>query len=469
MTERGKAISTEKKSFKCPYCQKDSASLFHPTGSSNEMFKCFSTHCASQTHGKGAAWDEVKFLAYEMGISERDAAIVYLKEAGVWREQERTSSSVMPGSRARKNKLPQPPAQEPAKPETSKSEPVESKEPAKTEQKTEPQNVIHLPKENPVKPPEEIEQELQKETNEAFTPIETNEGGILGRMILEEFFLELVLSGADEETLFRKRGLTTATARALGFVSSPKSNEQILLRLGTKHPWDECSASGLWLPEDKEKKRVRRPNSQFYGFGVKGKKPKTDRRDKRDRWIWGMTHPVLIPYFDEAGKIFKLRPHKGGAPANTLCGASRIYVPRDYHRAADIAECFPKVVICEGEFKAAALWQMLGAGRDDGGEPIGVCAIPGINFGNNYDLREELEAWLKSVQCRQVTVAFDDQDKSDKPLRERHEAIIWSRYLATSLARKLFITGKVCVLPKTWRDQTGKADWDGALAKFVHA
>jgi len=96
-----------------------------------------------------------------------------------------------------------------------------------------------------------------------------------------------------------------------------------------------------------------------------------------------------------------------------------------------------------------------------------VCAIPGINFGNNHDVRADLESWLQAAQCRQVVVAFDDQDKAGRPMREQHEALIWARYLAADLARSLLIKGKVLVLPTAWRDEKGKADWDGALAASV--
>jgi hypothetical protein len=266
-------------------------------------------------------------------------------------------------------------------------------------------------------------------------------------------------------TMWEKRGLSTATCLGLGFAEGSESNRKILLELEKDFSAEEREASGLWLPEDRKKRQSHRPNKQFCGLGQVGKKLDGERKGKDDKWQWGTSSPVLIPYFDEGGNIIKLRPHKGGAPAGTVCGISRVYIPRDPTKCPDTVENFSRVVITEGEFKAAALWQTIGCGRPDGKPPTGVCAIPGINFGKDFILREELDAWLQSVQCRVVIVAFDDQDKSDKPLRERHEAIIWAQYLAADLQRKLHITGKVCVLPKEWRDANGKADWDGALAR----
>jgi hypothetical protein len=52
-------------------------------------------------------------------------------------------------------------------------------------------------------------------------------------------------------------------------------------------------------------------------------------------------------------------------------------------------------------------------------------------------------------------------------MRERHEALIWARFLACDLARTLHIKAKVLVLSTEWRDDKGKADWDGALAMML--
>ena len=53
-------------------------------------------------------------------------------------------------------------------------------------------------------------------------------------------------------------------------------------------------------------------------------------------------------------------------------------------------------------------------------------------------------------------------------MRERHEALIWARFLACDLARTLHIKAKVLVLPTEWRDDKGKADWDGALSMMLN-
>src|SRR5207249_8902173 len=82
---RGPANGNWKKFPKCPYCQKDSATLFEDDRGRGR-FKCFHTSCPSGTAEKGGAWDEVGFLAYELGLSRKEAFIAWLKEAGVWKE-----------------------------------------------------------------------------------------------------------------------------------------------------------------------------------------------------------------------------------------------------------------------------------------------------------------------------------------------------------------------------------------------
>lgn len=291
-----------------------------------------------------------------------------------------------------------------------------------------------------------------------------------GLRALRLFYARLGWEPKDGEMIFRKRGLTETTCALMGFRSNPRANEAVLQSLLDDLGWDELVAAGLALPADRKRRKEQRLNQQFFGKGITGKKPEADRRDKADKWLWGWCAPVLIPYFDERGALVKLRPHKGGAPGTTLAGAQRIYVPRVLGELAE--EVFPTVVICEGEFKAVALWQVLGKGalRNGfvlGSDPIGVCALPGISFSRSEDMRSELEEWLRSVKCRRVIVAFDDEDKSDKELSSRYDAQIYARYLAQDLTRRIGVNGEVLVLPREWRDAKGKSDWDGALAKMI--
>jgi hypothetical protein len=339
-----------------------------------------------------------------------------------------------------------------------------------------------------------------------------------GYRVLRDFYERLSLTEMDEKALFEKRGLASRTGAALGFRSNPRTNKDALVELGEKYPWEELATSGLWLDRDGRRKKERRPNAQFFGAGIL-RRMEDGERPAKGQWVdehgnlWGWCGPVLIPYVNEEGRLIGLRPHKGGGRGETVVGAPKVYIPRpviafgggslgtagplraeDRSRSGDgslrtaspttasgslrtaspTPEEFRVVVITEGEFKAAALWQVLGLGRGDGEEPVGIAALPGISFGKNYEIREELDAWLRRVKCRCVKVIYDNEEKGDPKYkafkadkRKRFDAQIWARFLATDIAQKLHIRGEVGVLPREWRNENGKADWDGAMAEFA--
>ena len=275
-------------------------------------------------------------------------------------------------------------------------------------------------------------------------------------------------------SLDEERCLPPPACVALGLKANPRANESRLLEARDLFDWEELHASGLWVEADHRQGKPRRPQAQFHGFGQIGKKPKSEQQDEDDKLHWGWSFPTMIPYFNEAGELIKLRPHKGGAASGTAAGSEHIYVPRDYRslrtatKAADRVEKFYVVIICEGEYKAAVIWWTLGAGavlRGDGRPPVGVCALPGISFAKNPAYRSELDDWLRAVGCQRVIVAFDDEDKGDKPMRQAHDAEIYGRYLATELNHELKIPALWLALPAAWR-VNGKADWDGAAVKW---
>jgi hypothetical protein len=270
-------------------------------------------------------------------------------------------------------------------------------------------------------------------------------------------------------SLDEQRCLPPPACVALGLKANPRANESRLLEARDKFDWEELLASGLWVEADHRQGKPRRPQAQFHGFGQIGKKPKGEMQDEDDKLHWGWSFPTFIPYFNEAGELIKLRPHKGGASSGTAAGSEHIYVPRDYRSVADQVEKFFTVVICEGEYKAAVLWWTMGAGavlHGDQDPPVGVCALPGISFAKNPAYRSELDDWLRAVACQRVIVAFDDEDKSHKPMRQAHDAEIYGRFLATELNLELKIPALWLPLPVAWR-VNGKADWDGAMVKWL--
>ncbi len=277
-------------------------------------------------------------------------------------------------------------------------------------------------------------------------------------------------------SLLEKRGLTPETCALLGFRANPRSNEEILQAMTGEFDWHDLAASGLWLPSDRKRRLDRRPNPQFCGKGLVGRKEDNERRNPDDKWHWGWSQPVLIPYFDELGRLVKLRPHKGGAAADTAAGSGRVYIPRQVlesgtGESVHCEEKFFTVVVCEGEYKAAALWQEAGAGAflnyGDKREAVGSCALPGISFVRNKHYRADLLDWLIGAGCQRVIVSFDEEDNSHKPLARRFDAKIYMRYLAQYLKEERHLRGLYAPLPVEWRNTKGKADWDGALVKLL--
>ncbi len=294
------------------------------------------------------------------------------------------------------------------------------------------------------------------------------------------------LDARDRKLIFEKRGIPTSKALELGLISNPKTSRVFLDKLKEQYGFDEVCRSGLWLDRDRRKKKQRRANKQFCGYGIIKKRPKAvrdraieDGEPDPGDFIWGWCQPVIIPYFNERGELIGLRPHKGMGRSGTLTGTPRLYVPRMAQQPVQNEECrmqngekFSKVVITEGEFKAMALWVTVGAGSGSK-EPYGVCGLPGIWYARNYEMQESLCDWLLAVECREVIVVFDDEEKGDPNLesfkadwRKRYDAVIMAKYLAQLLHTKIHVSGKVGRLPAIWRNEKGKADWDGALAKM---
>lgn len=506
------------KGFKCPFCQKKGKASVFKGNDAGDLFKCFSASCPSGTGQDGKAFDEVGFLAYVSNLNRKDAFIAYLKQTGVW--EERTKFKSPGGSVTRASAPPAP--ESPPKSETE-AEPLPDA-PADETPKTEgpgpsessasgisgPANLVQFPAlvgsststESPTpvtsEAPQASAQPLASPgtdpavgTPQGAAATETGEAAGIKPTIIEDgtglgvlrfFYDKLTLSPEDEELLYVKRGHTSKTTAALGFRSSPKSNQSFLDELlammkDGRIERDELLASGLFM---------RKPNSadlklnkQFCGWGIKGRKPKPGPGDeeeeiKYDEWEWGWTHPVLVPYFNAQGELIGLRPHKGMGRRGTLVGTPRLYIPRGVSEAPKGQrrfEEFRNVIITEGEFKASALWQAEGMGQQDGRKPWGVAALPGISFARHFNMREELHAWLRKVRCNRVVVCFDNEEKGDPNLpgyksdyRKRLDATKYARYLAMDLSHKLQLKGEVATIPSKWRDSKGKADWDGLVA-----
>lgn len=292
------------------------------------------------------------------------------------------------------------------------------------------------------------------------------------------FYERLELTQEDLDRLWSKRGLVESVCRLLGFRSSLRTNEKILWEMRDKFPLTVLLDSCLWVERDglAAGKPAPRPNPQYYGWGAKGKiKRRTEGPTGWEEALeWDFTHPILIPYLNGQGEVMDLRPHK-----MTQYGQSpRLYIPTalrepigatDPKRIAEmrawLAGRKEATVFTEGEFKAAALWQVLG-------HQALIAGLPGITmskplFGDIADLL------MAGGTRRPAIVVFDNEDKSTpgKPGYKEEEwkrldTPKWARYLARRIVKEGF-AARVGRLPDEWRDGNGKADWDGALALLL--
>ena len=134
-------------------------------------------------------------------------------------------------------------------------------------------------------------------------------------LALRWLYDRLSLSDADRKYLFVKRGLNDATIELLGFRSNPETNKGLLLEMANHFPLAVLVESGLWKVNADKVSEPPKPNSQFYGMSIaekrdaKGKKMRDENGEVPRECVWN--HPILIPYFNEAGELMHLRPHKG--------------------------------------------------------------------------------------------------------------------------------------------------------------
>ncbi|MCF8074031.1 MAG: DUF5906 domain-containing protein [Desulfarculaceae bacterium] len=242
--------------------------------------------------------------------------------------------------------------------------------------------------------------------------------------IYTEFIVESGLDAMRSRRLGRKRGLRYATSEELKFGFGLKERTEKFIeewRSTGKFSDDELQAVGILV--------------EGYG-GELTVAPQLNRRD------------IIIPYLDEDGEIFHLRPHKCGLKGQGI----ELYCPYLLKDNSGFA------ILTEGEFKAAAAWQM----------DWPALAVPGISsFGGVHFQR--LVELLGKHGITEVTIIFDNEVKNDPELPSYKSDPMkrWdTEYWAIRMARQLIEAGieaYVGRLPDEWRID-GKIDIDGALA-----
>lgn len=289
----------------------------------------------------------------------------------------------------------------------------------------------------------------------------------------EDLQRRLPLIADDESALQKKRGFSPETIRLHGLRSNKPLLRPMVEALTEVWTVSHLVAEGIYKEEGRSRPG---PAGQFCGYGITGEK------DEDGKAIWALTEPIIIPYFNEEGEIFYLRPHKGGVkrPKDELeeieicedeederhC-ASHVFVPRgtrDLVRQHD-GLC----IFTEGEFKAIAATQC--------GMPAIAC--PGISFIRNPEFRRKLLRVIEDLEITDLVIIFDNEVKDDPAFPKRYkpdpkkqwDTQKYAQYTMRELRGHFSQFGgsvKVGQLPDELRID-GKTDFDGILATCVLA
>jgi len=424
----------------CPFCgRKGKFSAFKKKVDDKWLVKCQIDRPIACVANK--AMDEIGLIQRKEGLPDRKAAYLrFLELAGVEFDPTPVAQPAQEPDVAQPTQAAQPPAEEAQQPPAEPANVVPFLQGSKT--------TAAKPPPPPPKDPD------TKDIWATLHPL-------------------LLLTSADRERLKAKRGFSDQTIDTLGFKSSNAINIEIINSLLNKFPTHQLLDEGLFV---KTPSGGIAPYNQFTGWGITGKK------DAKGKPEWGATNPILIPYRDADGKVNSIRPHKGNIPRrdkdnDEQCGGE-IYCPllietrlENFDHGSPL---YRTLVLTESEFKAAAIWQA-------GFPAIG---IPGTSFVRNPIFRARLVLLLERFGIQRVIIVFDNEIK-DKPGMPSYKAdpfnrywhVIWARYIAWDLMKRsprpaMLDDVLIGNLRDEWRlddagTDTGKVDWDTALAMFV--
>lgn len=320
---------------------------------------------------------------------------------------------------------------------------------------------------------------------------------------LRWFYSRLVWRSEDVAAVRLRRGLETHTQRVAGLRANRFENLGLLQAMhvpgSVRFPLEVLLKAGLWerawdarpealnerhFPDGFVPQMVEgcHPARNFFGYSLKGTERGRDGK-KHPVYAWDQS-ATLIPYFD--------------------------WLPAAEEPLVGFAG------VAEGEFKALAWWQIFAEDVEQMPDPdvsrlitlrphkhfrggaspnayllpptggviqwhgrrreVGVASLPGITYGRKrggtWATRHELDEWLRLTQAEVVCVVFDSEEKGDPDLpryqpevEARFDSVTWGLALARSLGRDR--TAGLVELPEEWRDQQGKADWDGVLGRML--
>jgi len=275
----------------------------------------------------------------------------------------------------------------------------------------------------------------------------------------------LTLSDEHVAELRAKRGLSETIVQLAKLRSSRVENRSIFAAIREQFSDEDLLHSQLFI---QARDGEIYPNALFCGRGNTGKEDDDGKLIRKD----GL-NPVLIPYLDLSGQPETVRPHKDflGRPEDTrdddTYTSQRVYCPYLLRSVASVPgyeERHRKLcVLTEGEFKQLALIQCA----------IPALAFPGIQAIANYPFQKNLIELLTKMSVTDVVIVFDNETKDDPDLKEKYKPDPWDRYdsivyaiITARVLKREGFSARIGKLPDEWKEN-GKADWDGALARFV--
>ncbi len=399
----------------CPFCQKKNKfGLFKKDGDS-WLFKCHSASCPSGGESGGIE----KFIQLHQSVDWKQARSILHSLTGIPEPFQESAEQRAEAKDSKERRL---------QPASSAPHPPPPPEPA---------------------PPEEIP-----------APFFIRLPDSKNRNVYEEAWALMHLTDEQRTIIKSKRGMPDPWIDALGFKTATATNARTLAPLLEQFPPNELLRSGIAQRDPRD--RSLRVSDSLCG-----------REHNEDTNRWENHDNIIIPYVDDDGRIILLRPHKrslSNARWREREAVSEFYeklhnnlrkVYGEHFIAERPTEWAKTVVICEGEFKAAALR---------------ICGIPAIAFQGIHFFRqnkefkqaiEDTSELLRNSGVREVIVVFDNEDKSHKEPHLRFEAETYARYTAECLEDCGF-KSLYGILPDEWRED-GKADWDSRLACLVRS
>ena len=175
---------------------------------------------------------------------------------------------------------------------------------------------------------------------------------------------------------------------------------------------------------------------------------KPDRSDKILMAPQLLENRIIIPYLNEKGQAYFVRPHKFGLEVPIQIYHEKISVKKDSF-----------AILTESEFKAVA-------GNALGFKTIG---IPGISSFSDIHFKR-LVTFIQKIEVKKICILYDNEIK-DNPSFPNYKEEAFKRYdteyFSYLMAKNLLREGIDCrigKLPDSWRIN-GKIDLDGSLAQ----